>query len=197
MRNIMNNTFTRNYYLCRRVKDIPICLTDSKKGKPAFKGKFFYVEIQNNKCIKWLRKKRKVINGIANIVAISTTLEEKKLTPRIHTILINHKSSDIGICVDKAIPLCKNNKNEEVLLDFEKNLKKLISKWSIYRVPYDEYPGVDSFLLEAKVLNNLGTLNNKILLLDIDLKCISYNFAIHYAASIIEKRINALVSTTE
>ncbi|MFH1161979.1 MAG: hypothetical protein V1696_01755 [Candidatus Jorgensenbacteria bacterium] len=182
-------------YLFKKILTIPIRGINflSFKNAPDFEGKFFRVTFKNkNKCLKRIIKNEHadIILDLANVVVVTVLLEEKNLTPNVYSIYIDAPSNYFAICVGKAEDILINTeKYRSGFSHFSSCIADLAEKWKIRRLPYDDYPYDNTFLLEIKNKSNLGIFLGKIVLLDIDPKCYSNNKLIKFAALIFKNRI--------
>jgi len=176
-------------YLERRSGSVPIRKVYAEARGRTLEGKFFSVHVEARRCLKRLKKSEdsEAAFRLANIAAISLVLEQRRLTPKIISILIHPERGDLGLCVKRAKPVSGSDN-----MDFEafyERLRQTAMEYRILRNPYDDLPNVDSFLLEARVPSNLGIIDGRIVLIDVDQKCTSQDPRIRRSISVLLKRI--------
>ena len=152
---------------------LPIVRSSLPRIRPCGEGKFFRVWVSGDSCLKWPRTNMvsEPYGGIPDIATISLVLESAMLTAPIISVLYDSRMETAGICVKRVKIVEKAEIGSTAFLHFERELKTLAETWQLRRRPYKEFPGVSSFVLEARGRKNVGVVNGKLVLVDIDPKC--------------------------
>jgi len=122
---------------------------------------------------KWLKSgsEQEQNRHIATIAAITFALEVESLTPGLLAILWNKSGARRGLCVRKATVPGHPGTDSPEFKKFESTLKRITEMWHLNREPYDNSPPMGSFLHEVRNKHNVGVLDGKIVLIDIDQQC--------------------------
>lgn len=182
--------------ISKRIESIPVTYSTVPMTPPSSEGKFFRVWISRGYCFKWLKNKIviKPYSEISEITAISLVLEAVSLTPPLLSVIYDPRQKIAGLCVKQVDVLEKCDIQSESFLQFQHKLRGIADVWHLRRHPYEELEGVDSFVLEVKGRKNVGKMNGRLVLVDVDPKCWADDKQICQLKLSIERAVRALIN---
>ena len=159
-----------------------------------YEGKFFRVWVSKGYCLKWpkIHAVSKPYCGIPEIAAISLVFESVALSPPLISILYDPNMQLTGICVKEVEIIEKADTRSVEFINFENQLKTLAEEWHLRRRPYRQLPMVCSFVPEAKGRRNIGVMDGRFVLLDIDPNCYSNDSRVNFISLSIERALHWL-----